>query len=273
MSGLGKSGHVGRKIAATLSSTGTSSIFLHPSEALHGDFGMISQNDVLLLIAFGGQTREVLAVTRFAKDYSIPTIAITGTMSSALAKQADIVLNGSIAKEADSHNLAPTTSTTVALGLGDALAVALMEARNFQPKHFAKFHPGGSLGLKLQNVKDAMHHKTELEYCLPEDPYQEVVRKISVPNFGIIAVLNDHELIGAITDGDLRRAIVHHGQKAFHLSARDIMSVKPKIINEDDSVMDAISMMEQHAITSLFVGQSSFKGLIRLHDLLAAKVV
>lgn len=273
LSGLGKSGHIARKIAATLSSTGTPAFFLHPGEAMHGDFGMIGEHDIVLAIAFGGQTREVLAVCRYAKEHHIPSIAITGKLQSPLAQAADVLLDGSITKEADSHNLAPTSSTTVALGLGDALAVTLMEARNFQPHHFAQFHPGGSLGLRLQSVESVMRPTSELNLCSEHTKFEDIVQKVNEPNFGIIAVVKNSKLLGSISDGDVRRAILEHKSEIFEMQAYQLMTTAPKTITSNASVMEAIALMEHHSITSVFVGENDLKGIVRIHDLLAAKVV
>lgn len=272
--GLGKSGHVGRKIAATLASTGTAAFFLHPSEALHGDLGMLQTNDVLLVIAFGGETRETLEVAKHAQRRRIPVLAITGKAQSSLAKIADVVIDGSVAREACPLNLAPTSSTTVAMALGDALAIALMHARGFQEQDFARFHPDGSLGRQLSLVQD--HMRTDLAPLAPSDSFDRVIAVITAQNYGIAGVFDPKDgLIGAITDGDLRRALQGSREKVFAMTARALMTQAPKTISPDRLALDAVRVMEDHRITSLFVIDShkTVVGLIRMHDLLAAKIV
>lgn len=274
VTGLGKSGHIGRKMAATFASTGTPSSFLHPSEALHGDLGMIQDNDVVLALAFGGETRETLEVVKFANRRSIPVICITGRKDSSLAQLSQVVLNGSVEKEACPHNLAPTTSTAVAMALGDALAVAIMRAKGFERQDFAAYHPDGSLGRMLSLV--SQHMKTDVLGVKAGDDFQRVVEVITAHNYGIASVLDDkNKLIGAVTDGDLRRALRNAKEKVFSMQAKDIMTVNPKTIRSDRLALDAVKMMEQMRITSLFVKDEKEEvvGLIRMHDLLAAKVV
>ncbi len=272
--GLGKSGHVGRKIAATLASTGTAAFFLHPSEALHGDLGMLQTTDVLLVIAFGGETRETLEVAKYAQRRRIPVLALTGKAQSSLAKIADVVIDGSVAREACPLNLAPSSSTTVAMALGDALAIALMHARGFQEQDFARFHPDGSLGRQLSLVQD--HMRTDLAPLSPSDSFDRVIAVITAQNYGIAGVFDPEKgLIGAITDGDLRRALQGSREKVFTMSALALMTAKPKTISPDRLALDAVRVMEDFRITSLFVVDSSKKvlGIIRMHDLLAAKIV
>ncbi len=277
VTGLGKSGFIARKIASTLSSTGTTAIFLHPTEALHGDFGMIKKDDCLLAIAFGGETREVLAVSKFAKKQEIPCVSITGNLSSSLSKLSTIVLDGSIEKEADSLGLAPTSSSTLALALGDALAVATMRQRGFTREEFAELHPGGSLGRRLALVSEHMITADQLSSVCEAANFHEVLEAVTHPNYGICPVVGDKgELLGAITDGDLRRALLESGAKALEKKASSLMSRTPKVINPAKRAVDAISIMEHAKITSLFVTEDEPKkliGLIRLHDLLSEKVI
>lgn len=278
VTGLGKSGHVGTKIASTLSSTGTSSLFLHPAEALHGDFGIIQPGDCLLAIAFGGETAEVLKVVEFARRSAIPVIAITGKSDSSLARLADHVLDGSIEREACPLNLAPTTSTTVALAIGDALAVTLMRARGFTSQDFARLHPEGSLGRKLSLVHQYMRSFEAVAQIGPETNFHDTLEAVTRNNFGIVAVLDGaHRLIGAVTDGDVRRALLKHDARALSLKASDFMTTTPKTIDGSKLALDAIRIMEQYKITSLFVIESesdrTLRGLIRLHDLLDAKII
>ncbi len=275
VSGLGKSGHVGRKLAATFASTGTSAFYLHPSEALHGDLGMIQSQDALLLIAFGGETRETLEVARYANRQGIPVLSITGKLNSTLAQLSDVVLDGSVSREACPLNLAPTTSTTVAMAVGDALAVALMRTKGFQEQDFAQFHPDGSLGRKLSQVQD--HMRTDLPFLLPDDTFDRVLERITAQNYGIVPVFDSQrKLLGAITDGDLRRALLSKRETVFTLKASDLMTRNPKTIGTGHLALEAVRIMEDNRITSLFVldeaGQN-VSGLIRMHDLLAAKII
>jgi arabinose-5-phosphate isomerase len=278
VTGLGKSGLVGQKIASTLSSTGTPSFFLHASEALHGDSGMISTQDCVVAIAYGGETREVLAVAKFAKDLQIPVIGLTGRLQSSLAQVADCVLDGRVAREADGLDIVPTASSTVAMALGDALAVALMRSRGFSKVHFAKLHPGGQLGLTLTQVKDFMRARDEIVVLRESATFTEVLQGVSAPNFGIVGIVDvGGILLGAISDGDLRRALLQHQERVFHLQASKIMTSSPKTVGEEVSVLEAVSQMERAKITSLFVmktgNPSVVLGMVRLHDLLAAKVI
>jgi len=275
VAGLGKSGHVGRKIAATLASTGTPSFFMHPAEALHGDLGMLSPKDSLLAIAFGGETQETVAVASYARRLGLTVIALTGRNQSSLAKLADIVLDGSIDKEACPLNLAPTASTTLAMALGDALAIALMRARGFVESDFAQYHPGGSLGRRLSLVEDYM--KPDILALRSQDGFHRILEVITANNYGIAAVVDEQQrLLGAITDGDLRRALVRSEAAVFDLTAADLMSHQPKSIASQTLALDAVRFMEQHHITTLFVvkPESNFlQGILRMYDLLEAKVV
>ncbi|NRA46180.1 MAG: KpsF/GutQ family sugar-phosphate isomerase [Oligoflexales bacterium] len=273
---LGKSGHVAAKIAATLSSTGTPATFLHASEALHGDFGMINHNDMLLAIAFGGETREVVAVCKFARRFGLKVVGITGKLQSSLAQLTDEVLDASIPHEADALGLAPTSSTSVSLALGDALAVALMKARGFKEEHFAQLHPGGSLGKALVRVEELMHKSTAISVVDANADFHSVLEAVTSPNFGIVAVVNKDGLVeGSVTDGDLRRALLKSGGKALDLRAADLMNACPKTVSPDLKAVEVIGLMERYKITSLFVTDTHDKllGLVRLHDLLAAKIV
>lgn len=279
VTGLGKSGHIGRKIAATFASTGTPSLFLHPAEALHGDLGMITEKDILLAVAYSGQTREVDEVSRFARRLGVCVIALTGKLDSSLAKLAHIVLDGSVRAEACPLAVAPTCSSSVALAMGDALAVALMHARGFRIEDFAKYHPGGQLGRKLSLVKDLMRQQTELRFVNADSSFAEVLDCLTSPNFGIVPVRDQNlQLIGCVTDGDLRRAIKSFGDKAIGMHAGDFMSANPEVICDDVLAQDALSIMEQKKITSLFVvdrmrADRMVLGLIRMHDLIEAKII
>ncbi len=277
VTGLGKSGHVGRKIASTLSSTGTSAAFLHPSEALHGDFGMLQHQDILLAIAYGGETPEVVEVAKFARRIGITVLALTGKKESSLGQLSHVIIDCHVEKEADPHNLAPTNSSTLTIALGDALAVSLMEARGFTPRDFASLHPGGSLGRKLSLVKDHMHHGDNLPKIHRNDDFYQVLQAVTVDNFGIAAVVDGDELIGAISDGDLRRSLLARGADALKQQAQEIMSQKPLTILDSDLAIEAALKMNQNRVSRLFVetsvvGKRQLVGLVRLQDLLAAKI-
>lgn len=279
VTGLGKSGHVSRKIAATFASTGTPAFFLHPTEALHGDLGMIQKQDVLLAIAFGGETEEVNAVVRHAKRIGVTIVAITGKLQSALSNLGDIVLDGSVSKEVCPHNLAPTASTTVALALGDALAMAIMNERGFSPEDFARLHPSGALGRRLSTVQDLMKPAgPALPSVNPSASFHEVLEAVTKKNYGIVPVVDKSgKLMGAISDGDIRRALLSQGAEAIKMSAVEMMTRNPRTINSRSFAIEAFKRMEEAQITSLFVvndGQKdSLEGLLRMHDLLAAKIV
>lgn len=278
VTGLGKSGHVARKIASTMSSTGTSSFFLHPTEALHGDFGMIQKNDCLIAIAFGGETYEVLEVARYARRVGIPVVGITGRLDSTLAQLSHYVLDGSVPREADPFNLAPTSSSTLAMALGDAIAISLMRARGFGEADFANLHPGGSLGRRLSLVRDHMHSGARLPTISPEANFHEVLEGVTSQNFGIVAVVDSQwNLQGAISDGDLRRALLRLDSEALRKSAADLMTANPKTIPSGTLAIDALRIMNERQITQLFVVESTTSnqliGIIRLHDLLAAKIL
>jgi arabinose-5-phosphate isomerase len=275
LTGLGKSGHVARKIASTLSSTGTSAFFLHPTEALHGDFGMLRDGDCLVAIAYGGETTEVLEVARFARRIGSSVIGITGAPASTLARLSHHVLDGRVEREADPLNLAPTCSSTVAIALGDALAVTLMRARGFSQGDFASLHPGGSLGRRLSLVRDHMQTRERLPTVAPGADFHAVLEAVTKHNFGIVAVLDaDGRLAGAISDGDLRRALLRLGGTALSVFAADLMSKSPKTIADTSLAIDAVHTMNEQKITRLFVqAGEELVGLVRLQDLLDAKIL
>jgi arabinose-5-phosphate isomerase len=277
--GLGKSGYVAGKIAATLASTGTPAFYLHPTEALHGDLGKVSSGDVLLAFAYGGETQEVIEVAKFAKRLGCNIIAVTGRVDSSLAKLATILLDGSVDREVCPLNLAPTASTAVAMAIGDALSVCLMAARGFSEVDFAALHPGGLLGRKLSTVSD---HMVPIEVGLPsvglDADIHGILAAITKKNFGIVPVIGGgNELLGAISDGDIRRALQLDGAQALGRKANSIMKTNPKVVNPEALSLEAIRIMEQNQITSLFVvsntDQKKLVGLLRMHDLLAAKIV
>jgi arabinose-5-phosphate isomerase len=275
VTGLGKSGHVGRKIAATLASTGTPAFFIHPAEALHGDLGMIGDCDCILAIAFGGETQETNDVVAFARRRKLPVISITGKPGSTLAKLSDFVLDGRVDREACPHGLAPTSSTTLAMALGDALAATLMKANSFEAIDFAAVHPAGSLGRKLSRVID--HLRSDIPVLAPSDDFHRILEVVTAHNYGIAAVIGDDgTLLGAITDGDLRRALIRSESKVFQSTASELMTAGPKTITKDALAIEAFQFMEQHQISALFVmdvDKKKLSGLVRMFDLLEAKVV
>ncbi len=274
--GMGKSGNVAQKVAATLSSTGTPSFFLHPSEALHGDFGMVGKEDCLLAFAQGGETREVLAVVQFARSMSLPVVAVTGKNTSSLASRADACLDSGVDKEADLWDMAPTSSSTVALALGDALAVVLMRARNFSREHFLRLHPGGRLGRSQTCTSDLMQPLSELCVLYEDSTLTEAVAALSTPNFGLAPVVKKDtgELQGILSDGDLRRALERFGPQLFQEKVMNFMTGDPKVVSFSSQALDAIHLMERHKITSVFVVDGKeLKGLLRLHDLISSNLL
>ncbi|CAG9468521.1 KpsF/GutQ family sugar-phosphate isomerase [Campylobacter upsaliensis] len=266
ISGMGKSGHIGAKIAATLASTGTPSFFMHPGEALHGDLGMITSEDVLIAISNSGETEELLKIIPAVKRRQIPLIAMSGNVKSTLAKQAEIFLNIAIKKEACPLQLAPMSSTTATLVMGDAIAAALMKARKFQPDDFALFHPGGSLGRKLlTKVKDLMVSK-KLPIVNPETEFNELVDVMTSGKLGLCIVLENDKLVGIITDGDLRRALKANAKPRFDFKAKEIMSHNPKIIDQEAMATEAEQLMLKHKIKEIVVGKNGrVVGIIQLY--------
>lgn len=266
ISGMGKSGHIGAKIAATLASTGTPSFFIHPGEALHGDLGMITSEDVLIAISNSGETEELLKIIPAVKRRQIPLIAMSGNIKSTLAKQAEIFLNIAIKKEACPLQLAPMSSTTATLVMGDAIAAALMKARKFQPDDFALFHPGGSLGRKLlTKVKDLMVSK-KLPIVNPETEFNELINVMTSGKLGLCIVLENDKLVGIITDGDLRRALKANAKPRFDFKAKEIMSHNPKIIDQEAMATEAEQLMLKHKIKEIVVGKNGrVVGIIQLY--------
>lgn len=272
VTGMGKSGHIARKIAATLSSTGTPAYFMHPAEGTHGDLGVITKQDVVIAISSSGETGELLGVLPTLERFAIPVIAMTGKPQSTLARRSRVVLDISVEHEACAINLAPTASTTVTLALGDALAVALMERKGFSPDDFALFHPSGSLGKRLLlKVSDLMHTGKELPVCRPETPLIEALMEMSAKGFGLTLVLDkNNQLQGIVTDGDVRRALQKHSNlQELDLSA--IVTKAPRTIAQDALAVKAIRLMQELKITALVVTEADsaqVAGLIHLHDLL-----
>lgn len=250
--GMGKSGIIGKKIAATFASTGTPSFFMHPGEAYHGDLGMVTSDDVFLAISNSGETEEVVKLVPFLRDNKNTLIAMTGNPQSSLAKAAHFHLNIAVHQEACPLQLAPTSSTTATAAMGDALAVTLMEARGFAPEEFARFHPGGSLGRRLlRRVSDEMQ-TDKLPLVAASNDVLSVINAMSQGGLGL-AIVNSTEGMGVITDGDIRRALEQHGQQVFGHSAQDLMSLNPATVPPDTRVEDALALMEQRQITRLVV--------------------
>ncbi|MCV3396293.1 KpsF/GutQ family sugar-phosphate isomerase [Campylobacter sp. RKI_CA19_01116] len=266
VSGMGKSGHIGAKIAATLASTGTPSFFMHPGEALHGDLGMLTSEDVLLAISNSGETEEVLKLIPVIKKRKIPLIVMAGNQNSTLAKQADIFINIAVKKEACPLQLAPTSSTTATLAMGDAIAVALMRARNFRPDDFALFHPGGSLGRKLLTRVSDLMVSNNLPIVSPESEFNELVDVMTSGKLGLCIVLENEKLVGIITDGDLRRALRANDKPRFDFKAKEIMSESPKTIEASAMASEAEKLMLKHKIKEIVVIQNEkIVGIIQLY--------
>lgn len=255
--GMGKSGLIGKKIAASLASTGTPSFFMHPGEALHGDLGMVKPEDIFIAISNSGETDEVLKLLPFLRDNKNTLIAITGNVNSTLAQQANFHLNAAVPEEACPLQLAPTASTTATLVIGDVLTVTLMNARNFQPENFARFHPGGSLGRRLlSKVKDEMV-KDNLPYITSDKPVEELIHLMTTGQQGMAIVKKHSKLVGVVTDGDLRRAIEKYQGEIFKKTVADLHSTNPLTISPESSMQTAIDLMTEHQVNSLIVKNGS----------------
>ncbi len=261
--GMGKSGLIGKKIAATLASTGTPSFFMHPSEAFHGDLGMVTSDDIFMAISNSGETEELLKLMPFLTDNQNYVIALTGNKTSSLGRVANAILDISVEQEACPLQLAPTASTTATLAMGDAIAVTLMHAKDFQPEHFARFHPGGNLGRRLlATVKDEMI-RDNLPMIKASASFAELVDCISSGQLGL-AVVQSEEGIGITTDGDIRRAFTRYNKEVFDLTAADLMSASPKTISADARMSDAFALMEKNQITALIVlEQDNIVGILK----------
>ena len=274
--GMGKSGHVGRKIAATLASTGTAAMFVHPAEASHGDLGMIKSIDLVLAISNGGESEEITVILPVLKRLGVPMVAMTGNLNSTLGRHADIVLDSGVEKEACPLNLAPTASTTAQLALGDALAVALLDARGFKSEDFARSHPGGALGRKLlTHLSDVMRSGDAVPRVGPDAGFSEVMREMSGKGLGATSVVDaSGRVLGIFTDGDLRR-LIEKGVDLRPLRARDVMHPGPRTMRSDALAAEAAQLMEQHRITSvLVVGEDDrLVGAVNSNDLMRAKVI
>lgn len=265
--GMGKSGIVLKKIAATLSSTGTPALFLHPAEAIHGDLGMLVAGDVVLAASYSGTTAELLRLVETVKRLGLPIIAMTGNAASPLARHSDVHLGVAIDKEACPLNLAPTASTTATLALGDALAMAILEARGFTPEDFALLHPGGQLGKRLLRVGQLMHTGEALPQVAPPTPMRDAIYEMSRKGLGITAVAEEGALVGCISDGDLRR-LLQADEQLLQRTAGECMRPDPRSIGPDELASAALKVMEDFRITSLFVcEQERLLGIVHLHDL------
>lgn len=274
--GMGKSGHIGRKIAATLASTGTPALFVHPAEASHGDLGMIQPDDLVLAISNSGESEELMVILPVLKRLGTPLVAITGNLESALAQHAQVRLDASVAKEACPLNLAPTASTTAQLAMGDALAVALLDARGFRAEDFARSHPGGALGRKLlTHVSDVMRSGDSVPCVYLDTGFSDLMREMGAKGLGASAVVDDaQQLRGIFTDGDLRR-LIEKGVDLRAAKARDVMHTNPRTIAADALAVEAVELMELHQITSVLIvdTQGRLIGAVNSNDLMRAKVI
>jgi arabinose-5-phosphate isomerase len=274
--GMGKSGHVGRKIAATLASTGTPAMFVHPAEASHGDLGMVMAGDVVLAISHSGESEELTAILPALRRMAVGLVVITGRADSTLAQHADAVLNSAVEEEACPLNLAPTASTTVQMALGDALAVALLDARGFKEEDFARSHPGGSLGRKLLiHVRDLMRSGEALPRVGPQANIHELLREMTGKGLGFTAVVDAKDaVLGIFTDGDLRR-LIERDVDLKDISAEQVMHRSPRLLRADALAVEAASVMEQHRITSVLVvdAHGALLGALNSNDLMRAKVI
>ncbi|WP_150700012.1 KpsF/GutQ family sugar-phosphate isomerase [Pandoraea terrae] len=276
VSGMGKSGHIGRKLAATFASTGTPAFFVHPAEASHGDLGMITADDVVVALSNSGETAELVSILPLVKRTGAKLIALTGNDASSLAKLADVHLDAHVEKEACPLNLAPTASTTAALALGDALAVVLLEARGFGADDFARSHPGGALGRRLLTfVRDVMRTGDQVPSVGQEASLSEALLEITAKRLGMTAIVdNDGKVVGIFTDGDLRR-LLERTLDFRTLKLTEVMTIKPRTIGPDHLAAEAAELMERHGITQLLVTlpDGTLQGALNVHDLFAAKVV
>jgi len=276
VTGLGKSGIICRKIAATLTSTGTPALFLHASEAAHGDAGVLVRGDAVVAVSMSGESDELLRLLPLIKRLNLPLIAITGNRTSGLGRAANVVLDAGVPEEACPMGLAPTASTTATLALGDALAVALLERKGFRPEDFAVLHPAGALGRRFLKVEELMHLNDEVPLVSLDAPFQQVLLEISGKRLGVSGVIGSRgELAGVITDGDLRRALERIAD-IRNATAKDLMTRNPKAIAAGALAAEAVAVMERYSITSLFVLAADTQkpvGIIHLHDLLRARVV
>jgi len=272
VTGIGKSGHVGQKIAATFASTGTPALFVHPSEASHGDLGMICREDVILALSWSGETVELKNIITYSRRFSVPLISITKNAASALGKQSDAVIELPNAREACPHNLAPTTSTTMTLAIGDCLAIALLEAKGFTAHDFKVFHPGGSLGAQLKYVADVMHKGDRLPLARQTAVMSDAIVTMTTKSFGCLGIVDDRgRLVGIVTDGDLRRNM---GDRLLKATTGEIMTRKPKTVSPGTLAAEALEMLNASRITAMFVVERGKPiGIIHIHDLVRSGIV
>ena len=270
VTGMGKSGLIGRKISATFASTGTPSLFLHPAEALHGDLGMLVRDDALLAISYGGETEEIVVLLETIKRLGCRLVTLTGNGKSTLAAASTVTLDISVKEEACSLNLAPTASTTAMLAMGDALAIALLERRGFQAEDFARLHPAGNLGKRLRRVDQLMHAGDDVPRVTVTAKIPDVIYEMSKKGLGMTTVVDDAgRLAGIVTDGDLRRLMAARGEATFHLTAGECMTRNPVTIAAEELAGTALNLMEQRKITSIVVADAEKRvhGVVHLHDL------
>jgi arabinose-5-phosphate isomerase len=274
LTGIGKSGLIARKIAATLLSTGTSAQFLHPTEALHGDLGLLNAGDVLIALSYSGESEELLRLLPILPHLDITLVSFTGCSSSKLAKTSQHVLDVSVDREACNYQLAPTASTTAMLALGDALAIDVSRRLNFRPLDFAELHPGGQLGKRLIAIGQLMHSGEEIPIVPPEAKLPQIIHEMSAKRLGMTTVQTTGKLLGILSDGDLRRLFASSGPEAFHKTAAEIINTTPRTIGPTVFAGDALALMERHKITALIVTEDGTAttrvlGVVHLHDLLA----
>ncbi len=273
VTGIGKSADIGRKIVATFNSTGTPAIFLHAADAIHGDLGTVTADDVILCLSKSGDTPEIKILVPLLKTYGNKLICIVGNIDSFLGRHSDIVLDASVGREACPNNLAPTSSTTAQLAMGDALAVALLHCRGFSPEDFARYHPGGALGKQLYLKVADLYPHNEKPVVDIDEPIASVIIEISSKRLGTAAVIHNGILAGIVTDGDLRRMLQNH-TSLYNLTAGDIMSVNPRTIQPESMVVDALQLMRQNNITQLLVvNHGEYLGVIHLHDILREGII
>lgn len=273
ITGIGKSAIIATKIVATLNSTGTPAIFMHAADAIHGDLGTILEDDVVICISKSGNTPEIKVLVPFIKNFKNKLIAITGNEDSFLGQQADFVLNSYVEKEACPNNLAPTTSTTAQLVMGDALAICLLEMRGFSSKDFAKYHPGGALGKKLYLRVSDITAENQKPMVAPTTPITQVIVEISEKMLGVTAVVDKDKIVGIITDGDLRRMLTQN-KNIGNLTAKDIMGTNPKIINNNAMAVDAMDVLEENGISQLIAEENgTYAGIVHLHNLIKEGII
>lgn len=276
VTGIGKSANIATKMVSTFNSTGTPAIFMHAADAIHGDLGMVQPGDVVMCVSKSGNTPEIKVLVPLLKNFGNTIIAIVGDTKSFLAQQADIVLNTSVEHEACPNNLAPTASTTAQLVMGDAIAVALIECRNFTAKDFARFHPGGALGKKLYMRVDDLYRQNERPVVNPDTPLRETILEMTSRRLGCTVVLDGEQVAGIVCDGDLRRMMRRHQQlDGLHLTARDIMTPSPKTVTPHEYAVRALDMMRKNAITQLVVvdEQGKYLGVLHIHDILREGII